>query len=105
MGIDYDNHNFDLNNNIIETEKINIKNYLYSLFPTTTWFFIVSEKTKNNMLHFHAIIAIRNFIDYNYIIRNNLLNALIDFGFFNNSFISVFDFKVTSLNYFKDIKN
>lgn len=58
------------------------------------------------MLHFHAIIAIRNFIDYNYILKNNLLNCLVGFSFFgglNN--ITTFDIKVQSLNYFKDIKN
>lgn len=103
IGIDY--NLYKDNKNCINNEEKKIKDYLYNLFPTTTWFFIVSEKTKNNMLHFHAIIAIRNFIDYNYIIKNNLLNSLIDFPFFSGICTLEFDIKVGSLNYFKDIKN
>lgn len=57
------------------------------------------------MLHFHAIIAIKNFIDYNYTIKNNLINSLLDFSYFDFSFTSNVDVKVQNLNYFKDIKN
>lgn len=104
IGYKYDG----FNTVFLEEEQLKIKNYLYKLFPTTTWFFIVSEETKGGMLHFHAIIAIRNFIDYNYTIKNNLINCLFNFSFFGNNycdFISTFDIKVQPLNYFRDVKN
>ena len=102
IGYNYD----DLTNNFIEGEKFKIKDYLYKKFPTTTWFFIVSEKTKSNMLHFHAIISIRNFMDYNYTLKNNILGCLLNFSFFGDlKDVTEFDVKVQSLNYFKDVKN
>lgn len=100
--IDYKYDAFD--SVFIEEEKTKIKDYLYKLFPTTTWFFIISEETKSGMLHFHALIAIKNFIDYNHTIRYNLINSLFNFSFFGSSSM-VFDVKVQSLNYFKDVKN
>lgn len=74
-------------------------------FPTVTWFFIVNENNEKQKLHFHAIIAIRNFIDYNYTLKNNLTDILLN-GFVNYFKLNYYyDVKVDSLIYFKDIKN
>jgi hypothetical protein len=73
-------------------------------FKTTTFIFIVPERNKQGVLHFHILISIRNFIDYNYTLRNNLLLLLK--GFISGSFfMNDFDIKVESLLYFKDVKN
>ena len=50
-----------------------IKNHLLMGFKTTTFIFIVPEKNKQGVLHLHILISIRNFIDYNYTLKNNLL--------------------------------
>lgn len=86
-------------NNVIIQEYNKIKDTIYKNFPTTAFFFIVSEKNKKGMLHFHAIVAIKNFIDYNYTIKNNLIKILTTVSSI------VYDVKVESLYGFKDIKN
>ena len=108
--IDFNYDTFDINSINTIKEQDRLKNYLYEIFPTTTWVFIIFEKTKSNMLHLHASIAIRNFIDYNYILKNNLINSLLSFPFFNDQSLCYIDIhnndiKVQTLNYFKDIKN
>ena len=94
---DYDN-DFKYVYNLSDKHYISIKDTIYSNFPTTIIFFIVSEKTKKNKLHYHTIVGIKNFIDYNYCIKNSLCNLLIDDS------ISI-DVRVDSLLFFKDIKN
>lgn len=82
-----------------------IKDVFVDYFPTITWFFIVNEKNENEQLHFHLLVAIRNFIDYNYVLKNNISNVLInqlEYFFGIEGFI---DLKIDSLLYFKDIKN
>jgi hypothetical protein len=58
-------------------------NILYSLyscfeknFPTILFFFSVIEN-KNNKYHLHVIISIKNFIDYNYILKENLQKCIL----------------------------
>lgn len=94
-------------------EKINkfynsINKILYKSFPSITWFIIISEENKNNKIHFHLLIGIRNFIDYNYTLKNNLRQRL-DLGItLENNFYcdqNYIDIEVKSLLYFKDIKN
>ena len=46
--------------------------------------FIIVEKNKKGKLHFHAIVAIRNFIDYNKIIQYNI-KEIINIGFIDSS--------------------
>jgi hypothetical protein len=45
-------------------------------FPTTSFLFSVIEN-KNNKYHFHLIIGIKNFIDYNFVLKINLHNYLL----------------------------
>ena len=72
-------------------------------FKTLTWLFFVCELTKNKEIHFHAIIAIKNFIDFNHCIRNNLsiILPIITASLFHK----ILDIKISSLNYFNDIRN
>lgn len=108
LNIDYISNYYK---NPVDLEEVQgkLRFYLYDLFPTTSWLFIIFEKTKTNMLHLHAIIAIKNFIDYNQTIKNNLINCLLSFPSYSNENvdddITNFDIKVQCLNYFKDIKN
>ena len=57
-------------------------------FPTISFIWFVYEKNKNEKFHIHAIVAIRNFIDYNYTLKNNLkellLKSLRVVGFISN---------------------
>ena len=46
-------------------------------FPTINLMWFVYEKNKNDITHIHAVIAIKNFIDYNYVLKDNLKNLLI----------------------------
>jgi hypothetical protein len=67
--------------------------------------FIIVEKNKKGKLHFHAIVAIRNFIDYNKIIQYNIKQA-INIGLTDElKFTINLDTRVNCLRYFKDIKN
>jgi len=84
--------------------EINLKNHILNGFKTTTFIFIVPERNKQGVLHFHILISIRNFIDYNYTLRNNLLLWLKGFNS-GSFFMNDFDIKVESLLYFKDVKN
>jgi hypothetical protein len=107
IGFSYNTNN-ESDISMVEIEKKRIKNYLYNLYPSTNFFFIVSEPTSTNMLHFHAIISIRNFIDYNYILKKAILIKLLNYKYFDyghSPSITNFDVKVQSLNFFKDIKN
>ena len=72
-------------------------------FPTTTWTFIVPELTKNNEIHFHAIFAIKNIIDYNFCLQNSL-NILLPLTMHYN-FKKYLDVKISPLKYFNDIRN
>lgn len=79
-------------------------------FPTITWHLFVIEKNKNGNIHFHMTVAIRNFVDYNYTLKNNIIEIIIkglESYFFNigHNIIGFIDVKVESLFYFKDIKN
>lgn len=87
-----------------ESEEKDIKECILKSFPTTTYIFIVGEKNKKGLLHFHCFVAIRNFIDYSYILKNNITLA------FNQVYtcdlqMSDKDVKVEVLKNFKDIKN
>jgi hypothetical protein len=77
-----------------------VKDEIYKAFPSTIFFFIVSEETKKKMLHFHCIVAIRNFIDYNKVIKNNINNVLLKM-----EKTRLLDVKVQSLLNFISIKN
>lgn len=82
-----------------------IKDLVFNNFKSATFCFIVSEKNKSGILHFHCLIGIRNFIDYNYTIKNNLILLFREFSdtdYFNHSDM---DIKVESLKTFKDLKN
>lgn len=81
-----------------------IINHLLFYFKTTTYIFIVPEKNKKGVLHFHILISIRNFIDYNYTLKNNLLLCLKKLDLVG-IYINDLDIKVESLLYFKDVKN
>lgn len=107
IGLCYETNN-KADINLVELEKKRIKNYLHDLYPSANFLLIVSEPTSTNMLHFHAIISIRNFIDYNYVLKKTLLINLLNYKYFdcnNSSSITNFDVKVQSLNFFKDVKN
>jgi len=56
---------YDLINNIVK------------YFPTITFIWFIYEKNEKGNLHIHAIISIKNFIDYNYVLRNNIIELLI----------------------------
>ena len=82
-----------------------IINHLLFYFKTITYIFIVPEKNKKGVLHFHILISIRNFIDYNYTLKNNLLLCLKKLTLIDGIYVNDFDIKVSSLMYFKDVKN
>ena len=46
-------------------------------FPTLTFIWFVYEKNKNNKVHIHSVLSMKNFIDYNYVLKNNLKDCLI----------------------------
>lgn len=83
-------------------EIINLINYY---FPTISYIFIVGEKNKKDNLHFHLLIGIRNFIDYDYCLKNNLLNVLKMYLGGKNLQMCDYDVKIQSLRRFRDIKN
>ena len=65
--------------------------------------FAVIEKN-NNKFHFHILLSVKNFIDYNYNLKNNLQKTILlqlkkDYKELD------WDVRVDSLLYFKDIKN
>jgi len=97
----------ETNNNKILLLHKHINDTLYKSFPTLTFFFIVNEKNKKGNLHFHAIVSIRNFIDYNKTLKINMIAILYKsisiYLFHDNN--STLDLKIESLRYFKDIKN
>ena len=78
-------------------------------FPTITWIFIIPELTKNEIIHFHAIIAIKNFIDYNYCLYNSLsllLPTILNYHILREySEWPNLDIKISPLKYFNDIRN
>ena len=69
----------------------------------TTFLYSIIEN-KNNKYHFHIILSIKNFIDYNYTIKKNLYNNLLT-QLQEDYFELDWDIKVDSLLYYKDIKN
>lgn len=80
-----------------------IKNTIFNYFPTTTFIFFVGEKNKKGKLHLHYLLSIRNFIDYNYCLKNSLHKILKENV--GCAYACDYDIKVDSLLYFKDIKN
>ncbi len=80
-----------------------LKNHILNGFNTVSFLFLISEKNENNILHFHILLGVKNFIDYNYTLKNNLLLWLKEFDF--GGYMNDFDIKVDSLLYFKDVKN
>ena len=80
-----------------------INKCLYDNFPTTSFLFFITEN-KNNKYHFHLIISIKNFIDYSYVLKNNLQKYLL-IRLQKDFFELDWDIKVDVLLYFKDIKN
>ena len=63
---DYESFTYD----DYESLESKIKNHVLENFKTTTFLFIVAEKNEKGVLHFHILISIRNFIDYNYVLKN-----------------------------------
>lgn len=97
----YDNYTSDDYNKIINKIVFVFKEF----FKTTTFIFIAVEKNKKGNIHFHILVGIRNFIDYDYCIKNNLSNLLkINTGT-EELALCDYDIKVQSLKKFKDIKN
>ena len=88
---------------VIENFQRQIKLSLSNNYPTITWYFAVTEHSKKGQPHFHSIVAIKNFIDYNYILKNNIKHTLIKCleGYFDHE--GFLDIRVDSLLYFKDI--
>jgi hypothetical protein len=83
-------------------------------FPTLVFMQIVTEMNKKDMAHFHIIVGIRNFMDYNYTLKNNIFIVLnrdlvregeSDPLGYGTKFDYEFDIQVKSLRYFKDVKN
>ncbi len=76
-------------------------------FNTISYIFVVVEKHKKGTPHLHLLVAIKNFIDYDYCLKNNIANVL---KFYLGAEISFknscdYDVKVQSLRRFRDIKN
>jgi hypothetical protein len=98
----YDNFNQEWYDRLEKVFKLRV----IECFPTTTYFFIVGEKNKQGILHFHCLLAMRNFIDYDLVLRNSILLSLKDLSSFGFRYsISDMDIRVDPLRYFKDIKN
>ncbi len=98
----YDSYGFDDYNEFVA----NLEKVLLNYFKTITFFFVVGEKNKKGNLHLHMLISIKNFIDYSYCLRDNLLNVLkVSLGLFRVVNMCDYDIKVQNLRYFKDIKN
>ena len=100
-------HLYDYNSLSLEDYKIledKITKYILDTFITTTYIFIVPEKNAKGVLHFHILVSIRNFIDYNHTLKNNLSLFLKEFDLTGLS-MNDYDIKVESLLYFKDVKN
>lgn len=51
--------------------------HITKCFPTISFMWFVYEKNKIGKTHIHAVLALKNFIDYNYILKNNLKDCLI----------------------------
>ena len=96
----YDNLSLE-DYSLIESQ---ISKYIFNIFTTTTYIFIVPEKNEKGILHFHILVSIRNFIDYNYTLKDNLSLSLKEFDLTGLS-MNDCDIKVESLLYFKDVKN
>jgi hypothetical protein len=69
-----------------------------------TYFCFSVIENKNGRFHFHILISIKNFIDYNYTLKNNLQISILkqlkkDYKELD------WDVRVDPLLYFKDIKN
>lgn len=50
-----------------------IKNHIFAGFKTVSFMYLVAEQNKNGKLHFHILLSIRNFVDYSYTLRSNLI--------------------------------
>jgi hypothetical protein len=74
-------------------------------FKTTTFVFVVGEKNKRGVLHFHLLLGIRNFIDYDYCLKNNISNILKIKMDSTSLYLTDYDIKVQPLRKFRDIKN
>jgi hypothetical protein len=98
---DYDDITLDYYNYITNS----ISDLITEHFSTTTYIFITAEKNKKGIMHLHLLIGIRNFMDYNYTLKNNLSLALKFYVAGTGISVSPCDIKVDSLLYFKDIKN
>lgn len=79
-----------------------LRRCLENNFITSICFSVIENK--NDRYHFHILVAIKNFIDYNYILKNNL-QKLILFQLQNDYKELDWDVRVDSLLYYKDIKN
>lgn len=74
------NDDFEYDDNPYYKLYINkITTTIYNNFPTTSLFFIVPERNKKGLLHFHCLLSIRNFIDYNLTLRNNINYVLVKY--------------------------
>jgi len=75
---------------------------LQNRFIISMYFAVI--ESKNNKYHFHILISIKNFIDYNYVLKNNLQKYIL--SQLQNDYNELdWDVRVDSLLYFKDIKN
>lgn len=81
-----------------------IKKYYF----TTTLVLIVPENNKRGVLHLHIFICMRNFIDYNRNLKNNIsihLTQWLNMCYSSINSTGDFDIRVDSLRYFRDMKN
>tara|TARA_B110000977_G_C10881805_1_gene417774 strand:+ start:106 stop:666 length:561 start_codon:yes stop_codon:yes gene_type:complete len=112
--LEYDNVNYNIQ--VVKRMYSKIANILHRHFPTITFFQIVVERNKKGYIHYHILVSIRLFIDYNVNVKNNLtlilneeLNSELEdpelTDVYGTKFDYNFDIKVSSLRYFKDIKN
>ncbi len=79
-----------------------LKKCLEKYFIVSVFFSVIENK--NNKYHIHILLSIKNFIDYNYSLKNNLYKIILlqlqtDYKELD------WDIRVDSLLYFKDIKN
>lgn len=88
---------------------LSLKNILLKIFnnnfPTLEFFMVVSELNKKDKLHVHVFISLKNFIDYNYILKKNIQSCLRrGLVIFDATYGVVLDIRVDSLRKFLDIK-
>ena len=75
--------------------------YIYTIIiesKTVSWFFVTTEENKNGYLHLHGLFSMKNFMDYNELIKINISNTL-------KKRFSNCDILIKNLNRDKNIKD